>query len=207
MTEQLTKARNLTGNNIILILVVIYFVRCIFSQGTHSFTLTALFYYITIYVVAGIAITGLFGVSGIIKSQVNKTIISLRHKTFVVTAIIGLSLFGISYITRYIYFHKKFDSELWKNISVSMNFDANLLTPRQRMMEDLVENHLTGLTKTEVVSLLGDPDSGLLSRESESSIVYVLGPERGLGVDYQCLMINFDENYIFESFEDFPICG
>lgn len=204
----MNKAKNFLKINIFQTLIIIYFVRLIIPQGIYSFTLTAFFYAFTIYFVIGaLIIVGLVGVAGIIKSLKNKSSISPKHKSFVTTAIIGLVLFGISHIIHDSYFHKNFDSALWKNTRVSLDFDANLLTPRQRMMEDLVENHLTGLTKTEIVSLLGDPDSGLLSRERESSIVYILGPERGLGVDFQCLMINFDENDIVESFEDFPVCG
>jgi hypothetical protein len=195
-------------NNILPISVGIYFIRLIFPQGIYSFTLTALFYYFTVYVVIGcLVIAGLFGAAGIIKSHSNKTTISQKHKSFVVASIIGLSLFGISFITRDIYFHKKFDSDLWKNTKISMDFDANLLTPRQRMMEDLVENHLSGLTKIEIESLLGTPNDSWQAEEGGWNLLYVIGPEKGLGVDDQCLHIHFDENDNFESYEDITICG
>jgi hypothetical protein len=118
-----------------------------------------------------------------------------------------LLLFGVAAITRYTYFYQKFDSQLWKNTKVSMDFDANLLTPRQRMMEDLVKNNLSGLARAEVESLLGAPDDSWQPEGGGWDYLYVVGPEKGLGVDDQCLQIHFDEKDNFTSYEDIPVCG
>jgi hypothetical protein len=202
------KVTSFAKNNIIPILVLIYFVRFAIPQGIYSITLTGLFYTLTIYLVVGCLIaTGLIGIIGYIKFRLKNTIFTAQHKSFIVTAALGLALFGISFVTRDTYLHKKFDSELWKDTRVSLDFDNNLLTPRQRMMEDLVENNLSGLNRTEVESLLGTPDDSWQPKEGGWNFLYVVGPEKGLWVDNECLVIHLDEKDQYQSYEDIPICG
>lgn len=84
------------------------------------------------------------------------------------------------------------------------------------MMDDLAENVLPGLTKSEIVSLLENPDYVWQLEEGEwgywqpgkdgGKLMYIVGPEKGLGVDNQCLLIDFDERDIFQSYSDVP-CG
>ena len=194
--------------NIIPILILIYFVRFAIPQGIYSLTFTGLFYTLTIYLVVGcLIVAGLIGTVGYIKSRLKDNVFTAQHKSFLITAILGLALFGVSFITRHAYFNQKFDSELWKDKSVSMEFDSNLLTLRQKMMEDLTENILPGLKKSEVESVLGFPNYSSQPEEGGWDFTYIIGPEKGLGVDFQCLRIHFDDKDYFESYEDIPVCG
>ena len=202
------KIIRLLNRNALQILVIVYFVRFLFPQGIYSFTLTALFYSFTKYLIVGATIiVGLIGAVGIIKSGRKSLSINPSHRTYLVAAILGLILYSVSFIIHDNYFHMKFDSEIWRDTKTSMNSDANALTPRQRMMEDLIENHLTGLTKTEVEFLLGAPYDSWYPENGGLSFRYIVGPERGLGADSNCLVIHFDEKDNYESYTDVPICG
>src|SRR5688572_6981931 len=81
-----------------------------------------------------------------------------KRNIFLILAAIGLILFGLSLISHQVNFHKEFNSELWKDKSTSLEVDSDLITPRQRMTNDLVNNILPGLTRVEAISLLGLPD-------------------------------------------------
>lgn len=76
-----------------------------------------------------------------------------------------------------------FDREAWRDSA--RVYSANPV--RSRMVHDLLRRHdLKGMTRAEVVSLLGDPDSTLYLREWD--MVYWLGPERGIfGIDSEWL--------------------
>jgi hypothetical protein len=65
---------------------------------------------------------------------------------------------------------RKFDAELWKNPQRKQE--------RVYMVRDLIGKHkLEGMTKAEVLNLLGQADS---ERDGDpSSIMYRLGPQRG----------------------------
>lgn len=201
------KIASFVKSNIIPILVVIYFVRFAIPQGIYSINLTGLFYTLTIYLVVGCLVAaGLIGIIGYINSRVKNTIFTAQHKSFLITAVLGLALFGISFVTRDVYLHKKFDPALWKDTSVSLDSDNNLLSPRQRMMKDLVENNLPGLIGSEVKALLGTPDKSWQPAEGGWNFLYVVGPEKGAGVDNECLVIHLDEKDQYQSYEAIPIC-
>jgi hypothetical protein len=194
-------------SNIIPILVVIYFVRFAIPQGIYSINLTGLFYTLTIYLVVGcLIVAGLIGIIGYIRFRLKNTIFTAQHKSFLITAVLGLALFGLSFITRDAYLHINFDSDRWRNTKVSLDSDNNLLTLRQRMMKDLVENNLAGLNRSEVEALLGAPDNSWQSAEGDWTFLYVVGPEKGLGVDNECLEIHLDEKDQYKRYEDVPIC-
>jgi hypothetical protein len=83
-----------------------------------------------------------------------------------------------------------FDSVAWKRRAYDS--DANFMWPtRKRMVDDLQQSGiLQSKSRAEVIALLGEPDNSLSA--SKDGITYVLGPERGYGVDYEWLQIHFD---------------
>ena len=194
--------------NIIPILVFIYFARFAIPQGNYRFTLTFFFYYFTIYLVVGLLVViGIWGMVGSVKSRFESKLPNSQHKSFFVLAVFGLTLFSLSLISRYAYDHKRFDSGVWKNQEISLDWDVNLITPRQRMTNDLVENVLPRLNKDEVESLLDLPDNVWEPEEGGINFLYFLGPERGLGVDFECLLIHFDKTGHYQSHKAFGNCG
>lgn len=89
--------------------------------------------------------------------------------------------------------HQTFDSRLWRNQETTQ-YDA-LWPPRLCMVDDLVRSdRLAGLTKSQVVHLLGLPrDKAFLLDRSACEIDYYLGPARGFcRIDSEWLYVSFD---------------
>jgi hypothetical protein len=107
--------------------------------------------------------------------------------------LIGWLLFSVP-VNDYIH-RQKFDSTLWLNQENS-KYDI-MWPPRLCMVDDLMSRKiLDGLTKSEVIKLLGEHDGkGFSSQITGDNIYYRLGPERSLiGIDYEWLVIIFDNN-------------
>jgi hypothetical protein len=77
------------------------------------------------------------------------------------------------------------DASAWKN-------SATPASARLRMADDLVNSQrLLGLTRQEVVTLLGDPPKTEYFKEFD--FVYYVGPERGfMSIDSEWLLLKFD---------------
>jgi hypothetical protein len=78
---------------------------------------------------------------------------------------------------------RPFDAALWRQVNTADN------PVRLNMVEWLVRSgRLDGLTRSQVLELLGQPDGGPYFREWD--LVYWLGPERGLmGIDSEWLVL------------------
>jgi len=88
-----------------------------------------------------------------------------------------------------------FDAKVWRE-SGGKPEDFNW-PPRLKMIDSLMEQKLLdGLTREEVIQLLGPPDSdNWAAATNPDKITYYLGPERGfISIDSEMLSINFDEN-------------
>lgn len=81
-----------------------------------------------------------------------------------------------------------FNSADWKNPKLVWGNDPI----RIRMIDDLMANHhITGMTKAQVIALLGKPDTHDYQKATDWD--YYLGLERGwLKIDYEYLTISFD---------------
>jgi hypothetical protein len=193
--------------NIFLILILVYFVRFSIPQGSYSSTATAIFYQYTVYFIVGfLVILGIFEVIKLINSRKQNRPIDPQSTSLLFLAILGLVLFGFSCISRYVYLHEEFSSGLWRDKTASLSLDSNFITPRQRMMNDLANNILPGLTRTETLELLGKPDDS--GAESDWVLLYRVAPEQPIGMDMMCLVIVFDgrDDY-FKRYETYNHCG
>lgn len=87
--------------------------------------------------------------------------------------------------------HEKFNSELWK--TANLNSEENM-TLRWDMMNDLRNKHkLVGMTKKEIIELLGDPGDA-----ASSEFRYYLGYSK-TGINTGTLIITFnDKNIVTE---------
>ncbi len=102
----------------------------------------------------------------------------------------------------------QFEVEIWKDFSsIRSNYEVYNLSKRaslrQKMLNDLVENHLQLMTINNFEEVLGLSDEGYGSCAKSETPVYILGSERtaDLIVGYEVLLIKFDENGDFESYE------
>jgi len=87
--------------------------------------------------------------------------------------------------------HEKFDSKKWKNWTET----ESELSLRWDMMNSLRNNHeLTGKTRTQIIELLGKPDS-----ETKMDFRYYLGMSKH-GINTGSLTIKFNENGIVTDF-------
>lgn len=203
MKQQTIGIKGFIKNSIVPVFLLVYFVRFAIPQGSfYIFSPTVLFYGFTlIFVVGYLVIIGVIGVVGVVQMLIHHNSLSSRHKMFLFISSFGLVLFSISLGSRHAYMYKKFDTALWNGRTA---LDSNFISIRQKMMDDLSKNVLPGLSKSEIVPLLGTPDYVWLSEEGEwgywqpgkevGDFMYIIGLERGIGIDNECLLIQFDEN-------------
>lgn len=83
--------------------------------------------------------------------------------------------------------NKDFDKTTWVQFDNSNDPD----NPRGEMYEDLIENNLSkGMSKKEVIDLLGQPDY----KSEEYFLSYNLGAWSGFRIDYDSLDLEFDKD-------------
>jgi outer membrane protein assembly factor BamE (lipoprotein component of BamABCDE complex) len=88
-----------------------------------------------------------------------------------------------------------FDQKIW----IEQKFTkADIPSPRQKMLGDIVENILPGKNRKQIIEILGNPD-----QVYGDEIVYVTGVERTkyvIPIDNEYFVIKFNENLVFLSF-------
>jgi hypothetical protein len=84
----------------------------------------------------------------------------------------------------------RFDSTIWRDESLG----ESLGDVRFRMVEDMLASHrLVGMSRTDVLKLLGTPTS--FDEEHESGLIYYLGTgDQWIPIDPYILEIRFDVN-------------
>jgi hypothetical protein len=84
--------------------------------------------------------------------------------------------------------NEPFDSSRWQG--------ADLMTrTRAAMVRDLLKRHpLEGQTQDAILALLGAPTP--TDKWLASEMVYVLGPDPGIGIDHEWLLIELDANQV-----------
>lgn len=85
----------------------------------------------------------------------------------------------------------EFDSTVWKEETNHLAKDSK----RPRMIDNLMESKiLDEISYDEMIQILGEPDSS----SEICNFEYLVGRERGLGVDTESLCINFENGAIKE---------
>ncbi|MEW6995392.1 hypothetical protein AADZ84_14115 [Colwelliaceae bacterium MEBiC 14330] len=87
-----------------------------------------------------------------------------------------------------------FDSELWKN-KASLDFDDSFITMRQRMLGDLIDNHLLGKSSMVLIKELGNASDKMDPDGKGPALSYPTGPQRDsyMAIDSEWLIIEFNE--------------
>lgn len=92
----------------------------------------------------------------------------------------------------------RFESVKWKNKGLRESGHPI----RIQMVDDLLKNHtLDGISKAEVVGLLGEPDNPGYFKDWD--LVYWLGPERSaISIDAEWLVIRFNSEQKVSEYKD-----
>ncbi len=174
---------------------------------TTPFLLWGLLFFIMAVMIIAV---GIWGIIGLLISKINQTQFNPKHKFFVALIVFFIAWSFISsqiaqanYVA---YENLPFNSKVWKTIQSQHTGVFSRLSPRQRMINDLTRNVLPNLTKREVEDLLGFEERSEILMGSET-LLYVIGPEKGLGVDSECLLVVFDKGGHFKEYDTWPICG
>lgn len=195
----------LTNKRMYYILLFLYFGFMAVPQWFRPFSPQFLVWIVALpIIVIALIVVGVWGIVGMWRTQNNKAQPNPRHRFFVHLAGAGLLWFGVSIAlareTHFRYNHQPFRSAVWRDPD-SARYVSYDLTPRQRMLDDLVKNVLPGSTKDEIETLLGEPARTNYFSSTDQDLIYLLGAERGVGVDSEWLLIWFDDTGTFERYE------
>lgn len=94
-----------------------------------------------------------------------------------------------------------FDRQAWRDEAATRSARDDI-TPRQKMLADVVAK-LDGMTRDEVIALLGRPPDLRWGKRNPDDLVYPLGLERDtfFGVDMESLRIHFDRQGVHAGHE------
>ena len=91
---------------------------------------------------------------------------------------------------------QRFDRATWQD-SHSADYVPKDITPRQKMLGDVVANVLPGRSRPELERLLGPSLDTPYFKSTGRDLIYVLGPQRDnyfAPIDFEWLLIWLDEN-------------
>jgi outer membrane protein assembly factor BamE (lipoprotein component of BamABCDE complex) len=79
---------------------------------------------------------------------------------------------------------------------------AHDITPRQKMLGDVVDNVLPGKTRAEIEAILGSPEETSCFANTGRDLIYSTGPERDtpFSIDSEWLLIWLDDQGRFERY-------
>lgn len=90
---------------------------------------------------------------------------------------------------------KPFDEVLWRSPQ-GLEPDNAGVTPRQKMLGDLVDKHLIGKSRKDIIAILGEPSTKMDPDGTGPSMSYRTGIERGsfMPIDSEWLLLYFDSS-------------
>jgi hypothetical protein len=122
------------------------------------------------------------------------------HGPLLAVSVAGWALFLVSFATMQVVrkgqplgsYAARFDGEVWRLPDAAEAVMGDL-TPRQKMVGDLIDNVLPGKTRDEIVTLLGPVGETSYLATTGRDILYPLGLERGpITMDSEWLLIWLD---------------
>jgi len=94
-----------------------------------------------------------------------------------------------------------FDGATWRD-EESASYVKGDITPRQKMLGDIVANVLPGQNRAEIEAQLGPSADTRYFESTGRDLIYVTGPERGpFGIDSEWLLIWLTESGRFERYD------
>ncbi len=97
---------------------------------------------------------------------------------------------------------RSFDSVVWQD-ELSTDPDENLVSEREKMLKDLIDNVLPGKNKSEIEQLLGPSLETQYFASEDKDLIYYMGPERDsiFTVDSEWLLIWLDDSGKFNKYQ------
>ena len=206
MAEKIRNLASIIKNQkIYYALLFAYFGFMAVPQWFRPFSPQFLVWVITLPIIILVLIViGVRGMIGSWRTKASNATPNPTNVSFAQISGVGLLWFvlaaGLACGTHHLYNHQRVNSEIWQDPN-SARYVSYDLTPRQRMLDDLIENLLHGSTQSEIEALLGESTNTGCFSESGRDLIYRLGAERGLGVDSEWLLIWFDDSGNFERYE------
>jgi hypothetical protein len=94
-----------------------------------------------------------------------------------------------------------FDGDTWRDED-SAAYVKGDITPRQKMLGDIVANVLPGRSRAEIEAQLGASLDTSYFRSTGRDLIYITGPERNpLGLDSEWLLIWLNDSGMFERYD------
>ena len=94
-----------------------------------------------------------------------------------------------------------FDGATWRD-EESASYVKGDITPRQKMLGDIVANVLPGRSRAEIEAQLGASLDTSYFRSTGRDLIYITGPDRNpLGLDSEWLLIWLNDSGMFERYD------
>jgi hypothetical protein len=191
---------------------VVYFALLLVPHGFPVFGGTGLFfaYFLSLPVVLVVLLAaGVSGGAGLLYSRVRKRPFRARHREYVLVACVGLASFVLVLGLLRVLPHplptgshlQPFDRAVWQDPR-SAEYVQGDITPRQKMLADVVKSVLPGHTRAELEETLGPSlDTGYF-KSAGRDLIYALGPQRDsfFAIDSEWLLIWLDQDSRFERY-------
>lgn len=149
------------------------------------------------------------GGRGLLRSRSRHAPALSRHRLFLLIGAVGIMCFAASLALDRIISGglpfgshlQQFDPKIWQDPE-SGKFIGGDITPRQKMLGDVVANVLKGRSRTQLTELLGPSLGAGYFASSGRDMIYILGPVRWFfAMDSEWLLIWLDESGRFERYE------
>jgi hypothetical protein len=192
--------------------VVVYFALSLIPPGsrTSNWTLFYFAYPLSLPIALIILFSlGACGGIGLLRSWMRHPPRTPRHQAYLVIACVGVASFVIvlgiartlprplptgSHI-------QSFDRAAWHAPHSAAYVDGDI-TPRQKMLSDVVKSILPGRTRTELEDILGSSLDTAYFKSTGRDLIYILGPQRDayFTIDSEWLLIWLDKGGRFERY-------
>lgn len=213
MSHHETHHRLGRGGVIASLAVVVYFALLPLSRGFPIIGGSGLFfaYFLSLPVaLAALLALGIGGGTGLLYSRVRKHPFRPRHREYVFVACVGLSSFVLALALLRLLPRslptgshlQAFDPAVWQDPR-SADYVRGDITPRQKMLADVVEHILPNHNRAELEETLGPSLETGYFKSTGRDLIYPLGPERDsfMAIDFEWLLIWLDEENRFERYE------
>jgi hypothetical protein len=189
-----------------------YLAPLLVPNGSPSFGGTKAFfvYFLSIpALLLALAGVGVWGGFGLFRSRLRAEPSKPRHRALFLIACVGVASFALVFgLTRSLpralptgSHLQQFDRSSWQEPR-SADPVENDITPRQKMLADVVRSVLPGRTRAELEEALGPSLDTLYFASTGRDLIYVLGPQRDsfFAIDSEWLLIWLDKNGRFERY-------